>query len=85
MDGESRRKRLLFLCACRGTREMDTILGAFARTHLSTFSGEQLERLEAILMNSDIDLFAWISGRKKAPPELENDVMDLLLNFKFHT
>ena len=78
-----RRKRLRFRSWRRGTREMNLILGAFADACLSDLSEAQLERYEALLENSDPDLFAWIFGGKTVPKAWDNDVLQLLRGFKF--
>ena len=39
---DDRRKRLLFRCWHRGTREMDLILGRFADAEIATLSDDEL-------------------------------------------
>ena len=80
---EDRRKRLRFRSWHRGTREMDLLLGSFADARLATFSADQLARFEVLLELSDPDLFAWIVGREAVPQAYDNDVMNLIRNFKF--
>ena len=75
------RKRLLFRSWHRGTRESDLILGGFADAHLAGFDAGQLDRYEALLECSDVDLFDWITGRATPPPEHNHDVTRLLLSF----
>jgi antitoxin CptB len=64
-----RRKRLLFRCWHRGTREMDLILGRFADAHIGRLSDDQLSELEALLELPDPDLYASLSNPDAAPPE----------------
>jgi antitoxin CptB len=80
---ETLRKRLLYQSSHRGTQESDLLLGAFARARLPAFSAAQLERYAALLEESDNDLFDWISGRAAPPPEKLNDVLELLLAFRY--
>jgi len=80
---EARRKRLLFRCWHRGTREMDLLLGRFAERHLATFSERQLMLFEEMLDHGDPDLYAWLAGRETPPTRLDHDVMKLFLNFKY--
>lgn len=83
-DGvEITRKRLLFRSWHRGTREMDLLLGRFAERNLPTFSERQVALYEALLEYSDNDIYDWMNGRAAPPPELNHDVMKLLLNFRF--
>ena len=58
-----RRKRLRFRSWHRGTKEIDLLLGTFADRHLADFSDEQLAAYEALMLESDPDLFEWITGR----------------------
>lgn len=68
-DGlDNRRKRLLFRCWHRGTREMDLILGRFADAEIGNLSDAELDELEQLLEVNDPDLYAAISGDKELPP-----------------
>jgi antitoxin CptB len=80
---ETRRRRLLYQSGHRGTKESDLLLGAFAATHLHAFTAAQLDRYEALLDESDNDIFDWISGRAAPPVEKLNDVLRLLLDFRY--
>jgi antitoxin CptB len=77
-DSDVRRRRLLFRCWHNGTQEADLLLGRFAETSLAGFDGAQLDRLEALLDCSDIDLLDWITGRSTPPAAYDHDVMRLL-------
>lgn len=82
-SSEHRRKRLLFRSWHRGTREMDLLLGNFAERSLPTFSDRQLDLFEALLEYADSDIYEWMTGREPVPPALDNDVIKLLLNYKY--
>jgi antitoxin CptB len=77
-----RRKRLLHQSRYRGRLEGDLLLGGFADRHLAALSGPQLDRYEALLQESDQDLFAWISGRQPVPERHDHDVFRLLQDFR---
>ena len=79
---ERRRKRLFFRCTHCAIRELDLILGHFARTVLPQLDSQQLDSFEAILNAGDNDLYKWISGRERPPPELNSQVMELILSIK---
>lgn len=66
---EHRRKRLLFRCWHRGTREMDLILGRFADVHIATLDEADLADLERLLEVPDADLFALYSSDGELPPQ----------------
>jgi antitoxin CptB len=78
-SSDIRRKRLSFRSWHRGTRESDLILGRFADAYLAGFDDGQLDRYEALLECADADLFDWIAGRAKPPPEYDHDVTRLLI------
>ena len=67
---DARRKRLLFRCWHRGTREMDLILGRFADAEIGNLSDDELSQLETLLEVNDPDLYAAISGEKVLPADV---------------
>jgi antitoxin CptB len=80
---ETRRKRLYFQSAHRGTKESDLLLGAFADEHLPSFTPAQLDSYEALLNENDGDIYDWVTGRRAPPPEMMTDVLRLLLSFRY--
>lgn len=83
-ESEAKRRRLRHRSRNRGTREADLLLGRFASRHLEAFDDRQLACYEALLGESDPDILAWIAGRAAPPPEHDNDVTKLLLEFRHH-
>ena len=70
-DGlDDRRKRLLFRCWHRGTREMDLIVGRFADAHLADLTEAELTELERLIELPDPDLYAALTGAGPVPPEM---------------
>src|SRR5580698_6503003 len=62
-DGlDDRRKRLLFRCWHRGTREMDLILGRFADAEIAGLADDELAQLELLIEVPDPDLYAALTG-----------------------
>jgi antitoxin CptB len=62
-DGlDDRRKRILFRCWHRGTREMDLIFGRFADAEIATLGDDDLAGLEVLLELPDPDLYAAVTG-----------------------
>ncbi|MDE2062391.1 MAG: succinate dehydrogenase assembly factor 2 [Bradyrhizobium sp.] len=59
---DDRRKRLLFRCWHRGTREMDLILGRFAETAIASLTDDELAELERLIEVPDPDLYAALSS-----------------------
>ncbi len=58
------------------------MLGRFADRHLAQLSPEQLDRYEALIANPDPDVYQWVCGAQPVPAEYDNDVMELLKDFK---
>jgi antitoxin CptB len=77
-----RRKRLLYQSRYRGHLEGDLLFGGFADRHLAALTAAQLDRYEALLHESDRDLFAWISGQQPVPERHDHDVFRLLQVFR---
>ncbi len=75
---DARRKRLIFRSDHRGTKEMDLLLGSFARRNIATLDDALVERFEVMLELSDPDLYNWITGQEPTPPEWEGPLMDML-------
>ena len=63
---DDRRKRLLFRCWHRGTREMDLILGRFADAEIANLADDELAQLEHLIEVPDPDLYAALTGNR--PP-----------------
>ncbi len=59
---EIRLKRLRIRSWRRGTREMDLILGPYADGPLAALDETALDAYEALLEETDPDLYAWVSG-----------------------
>jgi antitoxin CptB len=65
---DDRRKRLLFRCWHRGTREMDLILGRFADAEIAGLSEEELAQLERLIEMPEPDLYAALTSGVPLPP-----------------
>lgn len=78
-----RRKRLLFRSRHRGTKELDLIIGSFAERYIESFDGGQLDRFEVLLDIPEPVIYDWLVGQGAPPPDLSNDVLELLLAFEY--
>ena len=82
-DGlDDRRKRLLFRCWHRGTREMDLILGRFADAEIANLSDDELAKLEHLIEVPDPDLYAALTGDGLLPPEHASALFDRIKAFR---
>jgi antitoxin CptB len=81
-DGlDVRRKRLLFRCWHRGTREMDLILGRFADAEIAALTDDELDELERLIELPDPDLYAALTGDRPIAPEHAGPLFDRLKRF----
>jgi antitoxin CptB len=79
---DHRRKRLLFRCWHRGTREMDLILGRFADAQIATLTDEELAHLEYLMDVPDPDLFAALTGNVPPAPEYATNLFFRIKTFR---
>jgi antitoxin CptB len=80
---EVRRKRLMFRSSYRGMKELDLVIGAFAREYLNAFDAEAMRQYEAILDVPDSDLLDWLVGKTPVPAGMNTEVMKKLMNFEY--
>ena len=82
-DGlDIRRKRLLFRCWHRGTREMDLILGRFADAEIADLTDDELDELEGLIELPDPDLYAALIGDRPIAAEYAGALFDRLKAFR---
>ena len=81
-DLDERRKRLLFRCWHRGTREMDLILGRFADAEIADLTGDELDQLEQLIEVPDPDLYAALTGNTPLAPEYAGGLFDRIKSFR---
>ena len=79
---DERRKRLLFRCWHRGTREMDLILGRFADAAIESLSDLELAELERLIELPDPDLYAALTGETMLPPDVAGALFQRIKGFR---
>jgi antitoxin CptB len=82
-DGlDDRRKRILFRCWHRGTREMDLILGRFADAEIANLSETELVQFETLMEVPDPDLYAALTGKMPPAPEYADGLFQRIKSFR---
>jgi antitoxin CptB len=82
-DGlDDRRKRLLFRCWHRGTREMDLILGRFADAEIAGLGDDELAELEQLIEVPDPDLYAALTSAAAPAPPFAGCLFDRIKSFR---
>jgi len=79
---DDRRKRLLFRCWHRGTREMDLILGRFADAEIVAMRDDELAQLERLIEVPDPDLYAALIGDTPLDPEYATALFERIKAFR---
>ena len=79
---DDRRKRLLFRCWHRGTREMDLILGRFADAEIANLGDDELTELERLIEIPDPDLYAALTGDRPLAPEEAGLLFERIKSFR---
>ena len=79
---DDRRKRLLFRCWHRGTREMDLILGRFADAEIANLSDGEMTELERLIEIPDPDLYAALTGDQPLGPAYAGALFDRIKAFR---
>ncbi len=82
MELDARRKSLLWRATHRGIREMDIVMGGFARTALATMSDNEVAELEQIVRLPDHEILSWMVGSAEVPPEHRSATLSKLLAFR---
>jgi antitoxin CptB len=79
---DDRRKRLLFRCWHRGTREMDLILGRFADAEIASLSDDELAQFEQLIDVPDPDFYAALTGSVPLAPQYASRLFDRIKAFR---
>ncbi len=80
-DLDPRRRRILFRCWHRGTKEMDLVFGQFVDAEIAGLSEQELTDLETLINYPDRDLFSWISGEVTPPTEVQTGIFAKITSF----
>ncbi len=79
---EIRRKRLLWRASHRGIKEMDLLMGGFAKSRLPGMTETDLTNFEALIDLPDQELFSWVTGEAAVPASITNALLPQLLKYR---
>jgi len=82
---DARRRRLVWRATHRGMKEMDLVLGAYARREAAEMDGKAIALFEALLDETDADLHDWIVRCLTPPERIPRYLIDLLRKTRFET
>ena len=75
---DARKKKAIWRAEHRGIREMDLLMGSFARQHVPDMDDDSLADFEALITVADPDLYNWLLGREDVPGEFRTPVFERL-------
>ena len=78
---DAKRKKLLFRTEHCGMKENDFLLGRFTRANLKTLSEEDITAFENLLMESDNDIYNWVTMKETPPSAHATPLMTALIAF----
>ncbi|WP_370930851.1 succinate dehydrogenase assembly factor 2 [Bartonella sp. DGB1] len=73
-------KRLLYRASHRGMKEMDYILGNFAKQNLHKMSAAELNEFEKILELSDRQIYNWCLGMETLNDDQKTPLLMSIIN-----
>ena len=76
-----RRKKILFKCTHRGTKELDILLGNFVSNHINLLKPKELDYLEVILGFNDIDLYKILTNKKEIDKKMNKLFLKKIIKF----
>jgi len=74
-------KRLIYRSCYTGTKELDLVLGGFAKAHLQDLDARQLDRYEALVDAENPEIYAWVIQREPPPAEHDSDVLQMIQGY----
>ncbi len=75
-------KKIIYRATHRGSKEMDILLGQFAKQHIKDLSIEELKDLNEIMSIEDNLLYEWYFNKINNKKIVNNKISHKLRNFK---
>lgn len=73
---DARRRRLIYRSWYCGFKEMDLVLGRFAKTHMGLLNEEEVDAYEKLLEdNNDPRLYRWITAQEEVPTDKDTPLL----------
>ena len=79
---EDLKKKIIYRCTYRGTKEMDTLLSSFTRKYINIFNNTELTYLSALLDLDDENLYKFNQNLTTNVVIEKNKVSKLFKDFK---
>lgn len=82
---DARRRRLVWRASHRGMKEIDLIVGTYARREAKAMDEAALQSFEALLDNTDADLYDWLVRCLTPPADADHELIEALKRIRFET
>ena len=76
-----RKKKILFKCTHRGTKELDILLGNYVSNHINKLKSKELDYLDVILDFNDNDLFQILTKKKEINKKMNKIFIKKIIKF----
>lgn len=76
-----RRKRLAYRANYRGFKEVDLILGGFAKKYIESLTDDEITMFEDLLIAKDHDIYDWVTGKQAVPANYDTPLLARLRSF----
>ncbi len=82
---DARRRRLIWRATHRGMKEIDLILGTYARREAAAMDESAIGAFEGLLDATDADLYDCLVRCLTPPPGVASELIDTLRRIRFET
>ena len=82
---DARRRRLVWRATHRGMKEIDLILGTYARREAAAMDEQAIATFESLLDEADADLYDCLVRCLTPPPGVPSELIDVLRKIRFET
>tara|TARA_B100000686_G_C16580395_1_gene857805 strand:- start:325 stop:603 length:279 start_codon:yes stop_codon:yes gene_type:complete len=76
-----RKKKILFKCTHRGSKELDILLGNYVSKYIKSFSNKELDYLDVIIDFNDVDLFKILTKKMKIDKKMNSNFVNKIILF----
>ena len=76
------KKQIIYRSTHRGSKEMDILLGNFAKKYVDKFTDDDLKKLDKLLKIEDEILYQWYFKKNKSETVPNNKISELLKKFR---
>ena len=80
-EREKRLKKLTFRAEHRGIRELDILVGGFAKENLDSMNDHEMDQFEALMHAPDQQFYAILREEREVPDEIRCDILERMIKY----